>query len=370
MIKIHTEPIILSETVEMLFKFVNGFTFETLKSDFIRKYASKRDDQYKNTVYETAGMLTKIMTDVCFDLDQKNPQLQYYFGGYTYASMSGKCCLAQIMTWLLRAYDADFDTHVCNLKETWHLKIETKDSIMLAPGISFQYEDDALFPANFIEQIDALQYPEEFRWRLFKFISNPEFYIDELADLIRPIAERLSVQLKTHINDIMGVYGYWNEYFKDHSCSDFILNFGQVEVDFPENQDMHVYVSLMNSVSVITEIDTDRAQSWYVHVGCLLDDGISHGTKQFMTDEICDTLRVLSDKSKFLILKTIKDSPAYGMELAERLGLTNATISRHMNTLYNCGFIVAEKENAKVFYRTNTENIEKFLRSLNDELLK
>lgn len=370
MISIHKEPIIVSETVEMLYKFANGISFETVKSDFIRRYSSHKGEAWKQTVYEKTTILSKIMLEACFDLDQKNPTLQYYFGGYTSASLSSKCCLAQIMTWLLGAYDADFDTHMLNLRKAWRSKIENRDPIMLAPGMSFQYAKDIPFPIDFVEQIDSLQYPEEFRWRLFKLVSNPEIYLDELTDFIRPIAERLSVQLERSLIRMGAVYECWRKYFEEHSCADFALTFCHVDTEFPEDQDMHVYVNFMNATSVLSEMEINQTPSWYVHIGCLLDADVSYSSKNLMIDEICDTLRVLSDKSKFLILKTINDSPAYGTELADRMGLTNATISRHMNTLYNAGFITAEKENAKVYYRTNKEHLMKFLSSLCDELLK
>ncbi len=364
------EPIIVIETVEMLYRFVNGIGFDNLKTDFVRKHHAKKNDRWVSYVEERAAILSGIMARVCKDVDPKTPLLQYYFSGYSYASHSDKCCLAQLMTWILAAYTPGFDSHISALKAKWLEKLREKDSIMLSPGISFEFDSGDKLRAELVDRIDALQYPEEFRWRLFKLISNPEHYIDELADLIRPVAQRLSCELLKLQPEVDAFELYWNEYFDTHSFSDFSLSFCHVDAEFTTEQELFIYIGFMNPTSVVSEIGSNSQASWYVRMGWLLDEEIARVSNNLLIDEICDVLKVLSDKSKFVILRETNSTPRYGAELAEQIGLTGATISRHMNTLFNCGFIIAEKHNTKVYYRTDKERLAEFLRTLQDELLK
>ena len=369
MVTIVNESIIAAETVELLYRYANGIGFGGTMNDFIRKHSSKKDEAWPAYVAAKAEMLSGISDRVCAGLDPKDPMLQYYFNGYSYASSSDKCCLAQLMIWILSAYKPDFDEHMLALKSKWRSKLEDRDSVMLSPDISFECDNGDKWHAELVERIDALQYPEDFRWRLFKLISNPELYIDELAALIRPVAMRLDAELKKLTGEAHAFETYWNGYFDRHPYSEFSRVFCHVDSQFAADQHLFIYMGLMNPTSVISEMSASGAEKWYAQVGWMLDEDIARTSDTMLSDEVCDILKVLSDKSKFAILRETGDSPRYGVELAEKLGLTGATISRHMNTLFSCGFITAEKTNTKVFYRANKERIAEFLRTLQDELL-
>lgn len=369
MVAIVNEPIIVAETVDMLFRYVNGISFDSVKNEFVRKHSSKKDDGWPLSIEEKANTLSGIMSRVCGELDPKNPLLQYYFSGFSYVS-SDKCCLAQLMIWLLAAYKPDFDEHITALKNEWRRRINEHDSIMLSPGISFECESGVNWNAELVSRIDALQYPEEFRWRLFKLLSDPDHYIDEFAAAIRPIAMRLAKELDSLKEAVGGFESYWNRYFDTHSYSEFSLDFCHVDSQFRAEQELFIFIGLMNPTSVISEMRSNGPDKWYAQIGWLIDEDIARTSEKLVMDEICDVLKVLSDKSKFAILRETNGAARYGAELAEQLGLTGATISRHMNTLFNCGFITAEKNNTKIYYRANKQRLEEFFRTLHDELLK
>lgn len=310
------------------------------------------------------------MAGVCAGIDQNDPMMQYYFCAYSNFQSTETCCLAQLMTWILSAYTSNFDDHIELLINKWNEKINERDSIMLSPGISFEIDPEQEWSTTLLDRVDSLQYPEEFRWRLFKLISNPTNYINELAELIRPLSEKLSVELKKLKANEDEFEQYWTSYFDSHAYSDFSLNFCHVDAEFPQSQELSIYIGIMNPASVISEMKSKGCGGWYVQVGWLIDEDIARASSNMIIDDICEILKVLSDKSKFAILQQTNNSPKYGAELAEKLGLTGATISRHMNTLFNCGLITAEKDNTKVYYRTNKQQLANFLQMLNDSLLK
>ena len=107
----------------------------------------------------------------------------------------------------------------------------------------------------------------------------------------------------------------------------------------------------------------------YLYTGVLFDK-LSMLVHEVISDEsICKQLKILSDTSKYAILKSIRDMPAYGQELAERLDLTTATISHHMNALINSGFIKLEKRANRVYYLMDKDKLSHFLRQVYQNLI-
>lgn len=80
-------------------------------------------------------------------------------------------------------------------------------------------------------------------------------------------------------------------------------------------------------------------------------------------------LKSLSDNSKLEIISLLKERPMYGLELVEKLKLTSATVSYHMNALLEVGLILVNKKKGKIYYSLNSEAIEKFINELSNTLL-
>lgn len=87
----------------------------------------------------------------------------------------------------------------------------------------------------------------------------------------------------------------------------------------------------------------------------------------------CDELRMgakaLSDKSKMEILLELKDGSLYNLEIAERVGLTPATVSHHMGALLTAGLVDLEKREGKVFYQLSRGGVLRFLQGFGELLL-
>ena len=91
----------------------------------------------------------------------------------------------------------------------------------------------------------------------------------------------------------------------------------------------------------------------------------------FINDEkIISTLKALGDKSKFDILKSIKDNQMYGVEIAKKLNITTATVSHHMSNLYNLSLINYVSDNNKMNYMLNKEAIVELINALENIFLK
>lgn len=72
-------------------------------------------------------------------------------------------------------------------------------------------------------------------------------------------------------------------------------------------------------------------------------------------------LKAIADPSKLEILKLLKNEKFYASQLAEKLQISNATISHHVSTLMNLELITFEKEQTKIFFALNKEKVHSYL---------
>lgn len=74
-----------------------------------------------------------------------------------------------------------------------------------------------------------------------------------------------------------------------------------------------------------------------------------------------ETFKALSDPLRRNILIMLKDDKMIAGDIAEKLGITPASLSYHLNMLKKCDLILESKEKNFIYYELNT--------SLFDELI-
>ncbi|MCR4587135.1 MAG: ArsR family transcriptional regulator [Lachnospiraceae bacterium] len=109
-------------------------------------------------------------------------------------------------------------------------------------------------------------------------------------------------------------------------------------------------------------------------VGVMFGAGVSleelMASRDLMEEEKAQTiLKLLADKSKFTILSMTGKEPAYGAQLAAKLGLSTATISHHTSALMDEGLLTIDKVDTKIYYRANQEMLRNLLTYLEQTLL-
>lgn len=81
-----------------------------------------------------------------------------------------------------------------------------------------------------------------------------------------------------------------------------------------------------------------------IYIGLLVNEEFRLNRVQMTDESICELLKVISDRSKFEILRRISRASSYCQELAREMNLTTATISRHMSLLLDAGLVHARRE--------------------------
>lgn len=102
---------------------------------------------------------------------------------------------------------------------------------------------------------------------------------------------------------------------------------------------------------------------YYSQIGALIQKYSDQSTN------LVGKLKSMGDKSRLEILKALKNKECNGQDIAEKLGLTPATISHHINLLANEGFVTATKRGASIYYNLSTEALRRFLQELEHCLL-
>lgn len=65
---------------------------------------------------------------------------------------------------------------------------------------------------------------------------------------------------------------------------------------------------------------------------------------------LCEELRTIGEDSKFEILKLLQNESGYGQEIARKLNLDAATVSRHLTALTRYGLIYVERKEKELMY--------------------
>ncbi|HSP46728.1 MAG TPA: winged helix-turn-helix domain-containing protein, partial [Clostridiaceae bacterium] len=92
-------------------------------------------------------------------------------------------------------------------------------------------------------------------------------------------------------------------------------------------------------------------------------------SSQNLEERFMKATKILSDSSKFEIIRFCHKKPSYGQEIADHLKISNATVSYHMQQLINASYVTVQVDMNKVYYKTSIEAILKDLSHIR-EILK
>ncbi len=84
--------------------------------------------------------------------------------------------------------------------------------------------------------------------------------------------------------------------------------------------------------------------------------------------KLSSALKALSDPTRLEILRLLILQPSYGKILADRLRLTTATISHHLDILHSAGLIQENRDGNTKYFRADEGEMQRLLTDLNDYL--
>lgn len=215
---------------------------------------------------------------------------------------------------------------------------------------------------DYIKALEKLEFKEDTNWKLMKIFMNPLKYYKSLAKIIM------------ENKDIF--YDAYEEV--ESNVKEFVIKleenkedmFNKLKKNIGLHDEAYDNVIIYPSVARYRSIDTrlkEKNEIMYYGINFDILFNLSNGV--YDNVKIVRKLKILSDKSKFEILQLLKEKSMFGQEIAQKLNLTTATVSHHMNSLICINFVYMERKNGKTYFNINNDEIKIFLSNLNKKLL-
>lgn len=356
---------LLYETIELLFRFVNGISYRSLLSMQIAADTTVEPEQ----VVRQAEELQCILEETCYDLSPQNPQLQKFFGKIAAGDQQEGTCLARLLVFsLFTLKKTDFWENVNEIRNNWWYLQQKGAWIQNYHIMGLEFTFGGGCPGDFFEQVCALQLPPEFQITLCRALRNFDDTLDELAQLIAPVAERL----KTAIHKMDWLMEKKVDYWEKSQVSplQYLENAtGQTLFDDPDEVTT-VALFVMNSHFLLYKKSDQEEKRSDIYLGTEASIHRRRRDLGMTYDMLSQALKALSDRKRLEIIGRLSKSRAYSLELSEAVGMDPSNMSRTLTLLCNFGFLRQKKEGQKNYYETDKEALRQLLRRLETVLLE
>ncbi|MFR1561862.1 MAG: ArsR/SmtB family transcription factor [Oscillospiraceae bacterium] len=358
------KPYILFETVEMLYRFVNGISFRSLLSLRLAAEDTAEGDRMVRQVEQ----LQEILEETCRGLDPQSPALRRFFARVDTSDKQEGTCLARLLTFsFFTLKETDFWKNVEEIRTNWRYLQEKGAWIQSYSIMSLEFSFGEDCPGDFLDQVCALELPPEFQLNLCRALRSFDKSLDELANLIYPIAQRLEETLHRAHWILDQRVEYWQN--SPVPLLDYLSDTMGQTLTVGEHEHTVVAIFVMNYNFLLYKKSDLLENESYLYLGC----GVSVKSQrrdQNMTYEMLGlSLKALSDKKRLEILGRLSKERAYSLELAKAMGVDPSNMSRNLALLCSYGFLKQEQEAQKNYYQTDHEAVRHFLRQLERVLL-
>lgn len=223
--------------------------------------------------------------------------------------------------------------------------------------------DDIQVAKSFLERSSL---PEEERWKLLYFCSTPEETKRRFIDLLRNFYNTIFKE------NIEALQKYHRESIRDIERKlgdDPYENFKKLIKFDEKNECIKDQIILMPSyyynTSSLFSYNEEKETLIYIY-GTTIPD--MEFTDDISAEKIIEAIKVLSDENRIKTIEILNTSQCYGYELSQKLGLSSSTMSHHLSLLGSIGVISSVREENKVYYRVEKDNIRKLLKQFEEML--
>lgn len=232
---------------------------------------------------------------------------------------------------------------------------------------------DAVAITRYILKMDL---PDALLYRLEEIYFNREAHIEKLCFIINEAVSFMNKYRDELESVINGFYDYWGRMQGDRSFYQFVTKDISFLSGMEEYKGGYMLVPSLHfaefSMSIPADSDKRKAVLCIsLMYGETLSVNAMFGTAspKLSTERAINALKLLSDKSRFEIMRYIHSHNAYGNEIAEHLGLTTATVSHHMSALLEANLISLEQKNGKIYYHINKDTLSQYINFYEEKLL-
>ena len=355
---------LLYETIELLYKFVNGISYRSILSMQVVADTAMESDRAARQAEE----LQSIMEETCQGLSPQDPRLTHFFGKIATGDKQEGTCLARLLIFsFFTLKKPDFWENIQEIRRNWWYLQQKGAWIQGYNIMGLDFTFGGCCPGDFFEQVCALNLPPEFQITLCKALRNFDESLDELANLIAPVAERLQKTIQKLDWLLEEKVEYWKK--SEVSPLEYIENTVEQKLFDREEELTTVAVfALNNNFLMYKKSDMEENRS-YVYLGSGASVERRRRDQNMTYEMFSQALKALSDKKRLEILARLCKGRAYSLELSEAVGMDPSNMSRSLTLLCSYGFLHQKKEGQKNYYEADREALVHFLRQLESVLL-
>lgn len=200
------------------------------------------------------------------------------------------------------------------------------------------------------------------KYELFYIYYHYEQLLEEFIGLIQETSKVISPFLMPFQADIATLLTQITPELDRSGMGYFAKTLG---IDLGPNNPYRFYPCVSAALSTTFTNSHGSLDCFSIFFGIYVLPLMALNQKQGPNDkDMADFLKALGDPSKLHILKLLRTERLYASELAEKLGVSNATISHHMNVLLQLHIINYEKEQNKFYYSLEKERFKAYLDQL------
>lgn len=350
---VHSRPCFLLEAAELVFSYVNDLPAQQLTGA----------GEFCIPVEEAQS----IRQEICQGLNRQDKLLQYYFQGFPMEGSRNR--LSNLATTMLYSALFSLPSDVQEMQQqllTFWADIQPPYCISAADP--FALSIDHASPEEFTtlsDEMNKVPVPMAYQLRLVEAFSQYERYLNQLVEVLAPLARRLEPLLEPWIQRAQPLMRRWELFLQDPSnVQDFFRNrvadfhCRQIELTLRYFPAEGGYYRVMGEEKGAM----DRA--------CLLPGlDMKPGAPQAgpvatLDDREATALRLISNPDRLAMLQAMMRRPMGGHELASELGFNSGTVFRDLNNLATAQLITRNAQGRKSVYSTNMEMLRQLMQRI------
>ncbi|MEG0527547.1 MAG: ArsR family transcriptional regulator [Longicatena sp.] len=216
--------------------------------------------------------------------------------------------------------------------------------------------------SQYMQAMNELLISDEIKWKLYSLQNEIPQIFKLLKDMVESSVSILEEQQELYD----GFLSLYKEEIEQNSEKGLFESLTQAIGYYTNDENIYMIPSIA-ACKTISFVDQEKGKECVLYgIGTYrricADANISD-------EDICSTLKLISDKSKFDILRFIAQDKAYGAQIAQELKLSTPTISYHMQALLCAQLVTYEKSNNKLYYDLNRDYLRTFLQQVKERLL-
>lgn len=220
-------------------------------------------------------------------------------------------------------------------------------------GVHDSNEADKILDGDIVEFISDIDIKPNAKWDIILFYDKPGYYVEKLCAYLTRYEKIYKKVLKDYSGIIKELQDFLKKEIKENGAG-FVRNILNENAFAESFSEVYITALFFNSASYSF---ADENEKLYTFLGIDFKKTIKSLKGDSSADKNLNVLKSISDKTRYQILRYLINGECYGQELAEKLGLTMATISYHMDFLWGLDLVSIHRDGHKVYYTINKNTI-------------